>query len=92
MSNQSNNNRFNSSRDRSFYAVSSIEGNTTKDTFLKNGSNIIMKDYNNFEAPNNSIFGAGNNESVNPYVMDSKIKDLESKLVALKQTNKILIE
>ena len=51
MSNQSNNNRFNSSRDRPFYAVSNTEGNPTKDTFLKNGSNIIMKDYSNFAAP-----------------------------------------
>ena len=43
MSNSSNNNRFNTSRDRSFYANTNTEGNTTKDTFLKNGSNIIMK-------------------------------------------------
>ena len=92
MSNQSNNNRFNTSRDRSFYAISNTEGNTTKDTFLKNGSNIILKDYSNFAAPNNPLLGAGSNESVNPYVMDSKIKDLESKLLTLEQANKILIE
>ena len=92
MSNQSNNNRFNTSRDRSFYAISNTEGNTTKDTFLKNGSNIILKDYSNFAAPNNPLLGAGSNESVNPYVMDSKIKDLETKLLTLEQANKILIE
>ena len=57
MSNQSNNNRFNTSRDRSFYAISNTEGNTTKDTFLKNGSNIILKDYSNFAAPNNPLLG-----------------------------------
>ena len=34
MSNPSNTNRFNTSRDRSFYAISNTEGNTTKDTFL----------------------------------------------------------
>ena len=91
MSNPSNTNRFNSSRDRSFYAISNTEGNTTKDTFLKNGSNIIMKDYSNFAPSSNSI-GAGGNEGFNPYVMDSKIKDLESKLTTLEQANKILVE
>jgi len=91
MSNQSNNNRFNSSRDRSFFGNSNSEGNTTKDTFIKNGSNIILKDYNNY-APPSSLVGGGGNDSVNPYVMDSKIKELESKLETLEQTNKILIE
>ena len=91
MSNQSNNNRFNTSRDRSFYAISNTEGNTTKDTFLKNGSNIIMKDYSNFAPPSSSL-GAGGNEGFNPYVMDSKIKDLESKLTTLEQANKILVD
>ena len=93
MSNNSNANRFNSSRDRSFYAFSNTEGNTTKDTFLKNGSNIIMKDYNNFGTQNNSsLVGGAGNEGFNPYVMDSKIKDLESKITTLEQANKILIE
>ena len=94
MSNQSNNNnsRFNSSRDRSFYANSNTDGNTTKDTFLKNGSNIIMKDFSSFAPPSNSLAGGMGNDSVNPYVMDSKIKELESKLVTLEQANQILIE
>lgn len=93
MSNQSNNNsRFNSSRDRSFYANSNTDGNTTKDTFLKNGSNIIMKDFSSFAPPSGSLVGGVGNDSVNPYVMDSKIKELESKLVTLEQANKILIE
>ena len=92
MSNSSNNNRFNTSRDRSFYANTNTEGNTTKDTFLKNGSNIIMKDYSNFAAPKSSLIGGRDNESYNPYVMDSKIKDLESKLITLEQANKILVE
>ena len=93
MSNPSNNsNRFNSSRDRSFYANSNTDGNTTKDTFLKNGSNIIMKDFSSFAPPNGSLVGGERNDSVNPYVMDSKIKELESKLVTLEQANQILIE
>ena len=94
MSNQSNNNnsRFNSSRDRSFYANSNTDGNTTKDTFLKNGSNIIMKDFSSFAPPSGSLVGGVGNDSVNPYVMDSKIKELESKLVTLEQANQILIE
>ena len=91
MSNPSNTNRFNTSRDRSFYGISNTEGNTTKDTFLKNGSNIIMKDYSNF-APSSNLYGAGGNEGFNPYVMDSKIRDLESKLTTLEQANKILVE
>jgi hypothetical protein len=77
MSNLSNNNKFNTSRDRSFYANSNTEGNTTKDTFLKNGSNIIMKDYSNLGVPKSSLLGGRDNENYNPFVMDSKIKDLE---------------
>ena len=93
MSNSSNTNKFNSSRDRSFYGLTNTEGNTTKDTFLKNGSNIIMKDYSNFAIPNNSsLLGGVGNDGFNPYVMDSKIKDLESKITTLEQANKILIE
>ena len=92
MSNLSNNNKFNTSRDRSFYANSNTEGNTTKDTFLKNGSNIIMKDYSNLGAPKSSLLGGRDNENYNPFVMDSKIKDLESKLITLEQANKILVE
>ena len=96
MSNKPNSNRFNSNRDRSFYSISNTEGNITKDTFLKNGSNIIMKDYSNFTVPNrdrdSSLMGGKENEAFNPYVMDSKIKDLESKLETLEQANKILIE
>ena len=87
MSNQPNGNRFNSSRDNSFYGITNTEGNTTKDTFLKNGSNIIRKDYSNFSAPR-----GGSNDSFNPYVMDAKIKDLESKLITIEQANKILLE
>ena len=92
MSKQPNTNRFNTSRDRSFYGATNTEGNTTKDTFLKNGSNIIMKDYSNFAAPSSSLIGGAGNDSVNPYVMDSKIRDLESKLSTLEEANKILIE
>ena len=88
MSNQPNNNKFNTSRDRSFYA----DSNTTKDTFLKNGNNIIMKDYSNYAVPSNSAIGGGGNDGLNPFVIDSKIKDLESKLVTLEQANKILVE
>ena len=93
MSNSSNTNKFNSSRDRSFYGLTNTEGNTTKDTFLKNGSNIIMKDYSNFAIPNNSsLLGGVGNDGFNPYVMDSKIKDLESKITTLEEANKILLE
>ena len=93
MSNSSNENRFNSSRDRSFYAISNTEGNTTKDTFLKNGSNIIRKDYSNYAVRNNSsLVGGTGNDGYNPYVIDSKIKDLESKITTLEEANKILIE
>ena len=88
MSNKPNNNKFNTSRDRSFYA----DNNTTKDTFLKNGNNIIMKDYSNYAVPSNSAIGGGGNDGLNPFVIDSKIKDLESKLVTLEQANKILVE
>lgn len=90
----SNTNRFNTSIDRSLYDNSNKEGNITKDTFVKNGSNIIMKDISNLSAlkRENALLGGRENEGINPYVMDSKIKDLESKLSALEQTNKILIE
>ena len=91
MSNQQNNNKFNTSRDRSFYAISNTEGNTTKDTFIKNGSNIIMKDYSNY-APQSNSSNIGGNDGLNPFVIDSKIKDLESKLITLEQANKILVE
>ena len=88
MSNQPNN-RFNPNRDYSLYNVANTEGNITKDTFMKNGSNIIKKDYNNNFS---SATTRRESEGVNPYVMDSRIKDLESKLSSLEQTNQILIE
>ena len=89
MSNQSNNNRFNQNRDYSLYSASNTENNTTKDTFLKNGSNIIKNDYNNnFSLPNTRR----DTEGVSPYVLDAKIKDLESKLSTLEETNQILLE
>ena len=89
MSNQSNNNRFNQNRDYSLYSASNTENNTTKDTFLKNGSNIIKNDYNNnFSSPNTRR----DTEGVSPYVLDAKIKDLESKLSTLEETNQILLE
>ena len=90
----SNNNRFNLSREKSFYDISNKEDNSTKDTFLKNASNIIVKDYNNIRGlrRNNSIIGGRDNESINPFVMDSRIKDLESKISTLEEANKILIE
>ena len=91
MSNQSNN-KFNISRDRSFYGLSNAEGNTTKDTFLKNGSKILLRNYSNISLPNSSLVGGGGNDNFNPYVIDSRIKDLESKLTTLEQANKILIE
>ena len=42
--------------------------------------------------PNNSLVGGGGNDNFNPYVIDSRIKDLESKLATFEQANKILIE
>ena len=51
-----------------------------------------MKDFSSFAPPSGSLVGGVGNDSVNPYVMDSKIKELESKLVTLEQANKILIE
>ena len=88
MSNQSNNNRFNQNRDFSLYNASNTEGNSTKDTFLKNGSNIIRNEFNNFSTPTTRR----ESEGVNPYVLDAKIKDLESKLSSLEQTNQVLLE
>ena len=88
MSNQSNNNRFNKNRDFSLYNASNTEGNSTKDTFLKNGSNIIRNEFNNFSTPTTRR----ESEGVNPYVLDAKIKDLESKLSSLEQTNQVLLE
>ena len=83
MSNQSNNNRFNQNREYSFYNVSNTEGNIGKDTFLKNGSNIIK---------NYSSSTRRESDTVNPYIMDQKIKDLESKLSTMEKTNQILLE
>ena len=84
MSNQPNNNRFNQNRDYSMYNVANTEANQTKDTFLKNGSNII-KNYSSSTTRRES-------DTLNPYVMESKIKDLEAKLSNLEQTNQMLIE
>ena len=84
MSNQSNNNRFNQNRDYSLYNISNTEGNQSKDTFLKNGSNII-KNYSSSTTRRES-------DTLNPYVVDSKIKDLEAKLSTLEQANQILLE
>ena len=84
MSNQPNNNRFNQNRDYSMYNVANTEANQTKDTFLKNGSNII-KNYSSSTTRRES-------DTLNPYVMESKIKDLESKLSSLEQTNQLLLE
>jgi len=84
MSNQLNNNRFNQNRDYSLYNISNTEGNQSKDTFLKNGSNII-KNYSSSTTRRES-------DTLNPYVVDSKIKDLEAKLSTLEQANQILLE
>ena len=89
MSNQPNINRFNQNRDYSLYNVANTEGNIGKETFLKNGSNIIKNDYNNNFS---SATTRRESEGVNPYVLDSKIKDLESKLSSLEKTNQILLE
>ena len=51
-----------------------------------------MKDFSSLTPPNGSLVGGLGNDNVNPYVMDSKIKELESKLVTLEQANQILIE
>ena len=88
MSTPSNNNRFKKNRDYSIYAISNTEGNLGKDTFLNNGSNIIKKEYNHFSSPNTTR----DSEGVNPYVLDAKIKDLESKLLSLEQANQNLTE
>ena len=85
MSNQPNNNRFNQNRDYSLYNLNNIDGNSTKDTFLKNGSNIIK---NNYSTPNSRR----ESEGVNFYSLDAKIKDLESKLSSLEQTNQLLLD
>ena len=66
------------------YNVANTEANQTKDTFLKNGSNII-KNYSSSTTRRES-------DTLNPYVMESKIKDLEAKLSNLEQTNQMLIE
>ena len=84
MSNQSNNNRFNQNRDFSLYNASNTEGNSTKDTFLKNGSNIIRNNY--------STNSRRESEGINTFSLDAKIKDLESKLSSLEQTNQLLLE
>ena len=84
MSNQSNNKRFNPNLDFSFYNVSNTEGNLGKETFLKNGSNIV-KNYSSSTTRRDS-------DTVNPYIMDQRIKDLESKLSTLEQTNQILLD
>ena len=84
MSNPPNNNRFNQNRDYSLYNISNTEGNQSKDTFLKNGSNII-KNYSSSTTRRES-------DTLNPYVVDSKIKDLEAKLSTLEQANQILLE
>ena len=84
MSNQSNNRRFNPNLDFSFYNVSNTEGNLGKETFLKNGSNIV-KNYSSSTTRRDS-------DTVNPYIMDQRIKDLESKLSTLEQTNQILLD
>ena len=91
----SNTNRFNLTRDHSFYDISNKEGIPKKDTFLNIGNNILKRNYSNIsliKKDNNLLLGGKDNESVNPYVMDSRIKDLESKLSNLEQTNKLLIE
>ena len=84
MSNQPNNNRFNQNRDYSLYNINNTEGNSTKDTFLKNGSNIIRNNY--------STNSRRESEGINTFSLDAKIKDLESKLSTLEETNQILLE
>ena len=84
MSNQPNNNRFNQNRDYSLYNINNTEGNSTKDTFLKNGSNIIRNNY--------STNSRRESEGINTFSLDAKIKDLESKLSSLEQTNQLLLE
>ena len=84
MSNQPNNNRFNQNRDYSLYNINNTEGNSTKDTFLKNGSNIIRNNY--------STNSRRESEGINTFSLDAKIKDLESKLSSLEQTNQLLLD
>ena len=84
MSNQPNNSRFNQNRDYSLYNINNTEGNSTKDTFLKNGSNIIRNNY--------STNSRRESEGINTFSLDAKIKDLESKLSSLEQTNQLLLE
>ena len=52
-----------------------------------------MKDYRNCTPQINSSFsGGGGNNGFNPFVINSKIKDLESKIITLEETNKILVD
>ena len=84
-----NNARFNSSRGTSFTNYSNTD-NDTKGTLIRNGGNIIMKD---LPLPiNDNKLTIGTPEKINPYIVESKINDLESKLSTLEEANKILIE
>ena len=72
------------------YINNTVRDSSSKNILKNNGGNIIYKDYSNYTIPNkNSELSSTNNNTA--YGFESKINELECKIIALEQKNENLL-
>ena len=86
---------FSSDKNRLFQApeydyINNIEKDpSSKNILKKTGGNIIYKDYSNYTLPNRNSEKSTNNSTA--YNFESKINELECKIIALEDKNELLL-
>ena len=72
------------------YMNNSIKELSSKHILKNNGGNIIYKDFSNYTIPNKNSEKSTNNTTT-IYGLESKINELESKIVSLEEKNDLLL-
>ena len=72
------------------YMNNSIKEPSSKNILKNNGGNIIYKDFSNYTIPNKNSEKSTNNTAT-IYGLESKINELESKIVSLEEKNDLLL-